>query len=578
MTCHWPVQLFAGALFKENAIRINALKYVNTINLNNRDIPAELVTIEDGVATVPWTRHPYEWPLKESYVSFLASGLFNRSMPYGRYFDVNTVYTPSPRLEPGYPPTYVLSQLQTFYDVEHAALSKNVMLKSLPSDMVVSHSRPSYSIRIIMFTMNRLESFKRLWNSVQRADTIPVQIDIDIFVDYDDDATAADRRRFEMSLYGFVGSTPNTTLHLAKKRKGLKQSILEAWKPETNYEYAIMLVSCRLCPACIPFRRFTKSCVLVQEDDIEVSPLFLRYAKDMIDAYYIRDHADIRLFAISLYAPRYNEVLDDFVSVENAHQPWVHQQPQSWGAVFAPEPWRQFLMWQAEQEKYQTDPIIPDSATNRWNYLVSWKKYLFRYMLLKGAYLIYPNLPDGASLSTNHVESGTNHLNGAFRQSDKDLINSKYLVPLLQSSAHLPDGHFPTPPLDQLQVYSLKHNRLDHREVLMDEAASVTSFDRCTLIVSVTTHPGAVGSVLNHFARKRLVGQIIVEWRRGDNPAVPKAVDGVPITVVPLGARAPRIYPHQDLKYACIVSVRDCTSSLIILRIKTGRLIVPDIS
>lgn len=296
----------------------------------------------------------------------------------------------------------------------------------------------------------------------------------------------------------------------------------------------------------------------MQEDDIEVSPLFLRYAKDMIDAYYIRDHADIRLFAISLYAPRYNEVLDDFVSVDNAHQPWVHQQPQSWGAVFAPEPWRQFLMWQAEQEKYQTDPIIPDSATNRWNHLVSWKKYLFRYMLLKGAYLIYPNLPGGVSLSTNHVESGTNHLNVAFRQSDKDLIDSKYVVPLLQSPAQLPNGRFPTPPLDELQVYSLKHRQLDHREVLMDEAATVTSFDRCTLIMSVSTHPAAVGSVLNQFARKRLVGQIIVEWRRDDEPAVPSSVDGIPVTVAHLGPDAPRIYHHQDLKYACIVNLRDC--------------------
>lgn len=85
----------------------------------------------------------------------------------------------------------------------------------------------------------------------------------------------------------------------------------------------------------------------------------------MVDAYVYRDHADHRLLLISLYNPRYNEAIESFVEVDNGHRPYLYQQPQSWGAVFLPEPWRRFLTYVSQFENGK-DPLVPDSLANRW--------------------------------------------------------------------------------------------------------------------------------------------------------------------------------------------------------------------
>jgi len=85
----------------------------------------------------------------------------------------------------------------------------------------------------------------------------------------------------------------------------------------------------------------------------------------MVEAYVYRDHADHRLFTISLYNLRYNEAIESFVSVDNGHRPYIYQQPQSWGAIFMPEPWRRFTSYVKNFEK-GLDPLVPNSLTNRW--------------------------------------------------------------------------------------------------------------------------------------------------------------------------------------------------------------------
>lgn len=234
--------MFGSALFKQHALRLNALEYVNTINLNNRDIPADMVTIKDGAATVPWTRHPYEWPLNEAYISFLKSGLLDRETPFGRFFTVDTVYPPAPNPMDSYPPSYILEQLQSFYDVQHEALNNNVLLNRIAPSSRGILGHPQYTIRIIMFTMNRLESFERLWHSYQAAHQIPIAITIDVFVDHDAKGTAESRASMKRDVLHITRGTPNITYHFAEQQQGLKKSILRSWNSASNYEFAIMLV------------------------------------------------------------------------------------------------------------------------------------------------------------------------------------------------------------------------------------------------------------------------------------------------------------------------------------------------
>ncbi|KAK4704561.1 hypothetical protein P7C70_g1649, partial [Phenoliferia sp. Uapishka_3] len=534
--------MFGSALFGENAIRINCISYVNSINLNNRDIPADMITYANGVATVPWTRHPYEWPLNEAYISFLKSGLRDRGLSYGFELTVEDAIPPKPRSGNGYSPSYVLDRVSRFYDPAHAALANNVMLSQFTPGQLRSRSSTDFNLRLILFTMNRIDSFERLWSSVEAAlasHPPTVTVIIDIRVDWDRKAEEAARANIKASIIRMAGSRTEVTITFASEAWGLKKSVLESWKPSSNSEYAILL-----------------------EDDIEVSPYFLQYSEAMVRAYVYRDRADHRLFAISLYALRFNEVLDKFVSVKNGNNPWIHQMPQSWGAVFLPEPWRQFLLWQREQQKYGIDPIIPDTNTNRWDHRQSWKKYMFRYMLLKGGYIIYPNLPGGASLSTNHVEKGTNHLTGAFTDANKALIDSKYVVPLWEGrSAEQAFESLPT--LDTLQVFTMKHEKVASVDEFLINADHVGEFDKCTALVAIGENPTMLAPLLEHYTRVKGIGQILIFWNV-DSPEPKEDVYnklGIPTLFINVGTGQESIHerfrPRPEIMYSCIISITD---------------------
>ena len=48
--------------------------------------------------------------------------------------------------------------------------------------------------------------------------------------------------------------------------------------------------------------------------------------------------------------------------------------------------------------------LIPGSAVNEWS--TSWKKFMMELSHLRGYTLLYPNLPNQTSFSTNHLEAG----------------------------------------------------------------------------------------------------------------------------------------------------------------------------
>lgn len=365
------MQMFGPLIFGEHALRLNTLPYNNTVNMDNIPAGQGKTFIKDGLAYVPSSRHPYEYPLNEAYMSFLQSGLRDRSQPWGRQMGIEDVAIPEPWLEEGYSSTWILDRLNDFYDVRHEALSNTRLLRSTPQyelrALAATFPQP-FSFKIILFTKNRLRTFQRCWESVRSA--LPLDDDIDVnvevHVDFDPDMDDDDQLDYDEYLAEMEESIgPATTLQIIRKPvpMGLRASILSSWQPDSNHEFAIFLVSCLSCcrhivsPLTLP--------LLAQEDDIEVSPHFLRYAQKMVEAYVYRDHADHRLFTISLYNLRYNEAIESFVSVDNGHRPYIYQQPQSWGAIFMPEPWRRFISFVAQFDK-GVDPLVPNSLTNRW--------------------------------------------------------------------------------------------------------------------------------------------------------------------------------------------------------------------
>jgi hypothetical protein len=280
-------------------------------------------------------------------------------------------------------------------------------------------SQKRFKVNIVIISNNRLAPLKRLCRSLMASHA---------------------HSRLEMSLtFNLEASSSHDLVDFAEKFKwtrgyktvrkrilqgGLIRAVSEAWYPSSSDEYGLFL-----------------------EDDIEVSPFFtdwIVYAMDMSDM-----HPDPRLVGISLYTPRITETY--FVNgskprfdgnalsaerfKEDRQVPLLMQTPCSWGALYFPLPWRDFLSYLQSRITSETLFEIEGSRTNGWK--ASWKRYLFEYLWAKGCYLLYPNFEDQRSFSTNHMEGGA-HI-GTKENAEAGNKKVDFVVPLFGSTKW--DGH-----------------------------------------------------------------------------------------------------------------------------------------
>ncbi|KAL7342863.1 glycosyl transferase family 64 domain-containing protein [Rhodotorula toruloides] len=531
--------MFGPLIFREHALRLNTLPYDNTVNMDNIPKGQGKTEIRNGLAYVPSSRHPYEYPLNDAYMSFLSSGLRDRQQPWGRTLGPKDVSVPQVWAGGDYEPEWILNRLDEFYDIRHEALSRTRLIQSIPApklELLAARNPPRFAVRIIMFTKNRLRSFQRCWESVRTAFPIEgTDVSVDVHLDYDPAMSKFDRDEYDAYLELLKrdpGPAQSVTVFKSTKEMGLRASILSSWTPRDNHEYAIFL-----------------------EDDIEVSPHFLRYAQNMIDAYVYRDHADHRLSAISLYNIRYNEALESFVSVKNGHRPYIYQQAQSWGAIFLPENWRRFTTY-VKRFPAGKDPLIPDSLTNRWPFAQSWKKYYMRFMAEEGGYVIYPNLPGGQSYSTNYVEVGTN--DKVTQLAAQKIIHAKFRVPLLPREANFHSLQV-YPPLSSLEVYTMQHQALEHVDLFPRGTEHVESFDKCTMIMTVYSRVETFLDRIEHYHTLDRLGQILIVWNNVDYP--PPAISSddynIPVEILKMERNSlnNRFHPWPQIKYSCCETI-----------------------
>lgn len=217
------------------------------------NIPAGqgVTTIKDGLAYVSSSRHPYEYPLNDAYISFLDSGLHNRALRWGRQMTASDVSPPARRSETGYPPSWILGRINEFYNIHHEALSNTRLIQTTSAALLedlTAQYRQQLSFRIIMFTKNRLRSFERCWDSVRSAlpASSKVTVHVDVRVDFDPSMSNAYRRDYDAYLASIAGDLgPASSIEIMRQGDtlGLRTSILTSWYPASNHEFAIFLVS-----------------------------------------------------------------------------------------------------------------------------------------------------------------------------------------------------------------------------------------------------------------------------------------------------------------------------------------------
>lgn len=127
------------------------------------------------------------------------------------------------------------------------------------------------------------------------------------------------------------------------------------------------------------------------------------------------------MFGISLYQQKNLELHPEgrhlfdaratftMARIPHPDTPYLSQIPCSWGALYFPEHWREFHAYLtarlASAVLPLSEPVVPEVRSNRWTR--SWKKYFIELVYLRGYVMLYPNYPNFASLSTNHLEAGS---------------------------------------------------------------------------------------------------------------------------------------------------------------------------
>lgn len=291
-------------------------------------------------------------------------------------------------------------------------------------------------ISINIITQDRATSLARLLKSLKNTfyvgDEVAITFNMDTKVD---DATIKLVNSF---------SWPHGTKTLRRRivPGGLIRAVSESWYPSSDDDFGLLL-----------------------EDDIEVSPYYYLWIKYALLAYHYDPQVSLpELSSISLYTPRLVEVVkerpkwnaSEFFKRIHPNTPYLHQLPCSWGAVFFPKQWREFYVYMNMRftENAKDNPVqIPKSRTNGWQ--ASWKKFLIDMMYLRGYVSLYPNFPNQASFSTNHMEPGA-HI--AAKGNVVKHNKADFEVPLLKQEDFrllLPNGKLPpTSKLPSLNLFN----------------------------------------------------------------------------------------------------------------------------
>ncbi|XP_043703898.1 uncharacterized protein LOC122653989 [Telopea speciosissima] len=313
------------------------------------------------------------------------------------------------------------SNCSTLILLPRSSVSRVLWMADLRSTALPNWNQMRISVSIV--TQNRATSLMRLLKSLSDAYYIGDEISISFSMD-----SKVDEETIRL-VNSFQWPHGHKTLRRRIIQGGLIRAVSESWYPSSNNDFGLLL-----------------------EDDIEVSPYYYLWIKYALLAYHYDPQVSLpELSSISLYTPRLVEVVKerpkwnatDFFKRIHPNTPYLHQLPCSWGALFFPKHWREFYVYMNMRftEDAKKNPVqIPKSRTNGWQ--ASWKKFLIDMMYLRGYVSLYPNFPNQASFSTNHMEPGA-HVSAKDNVVRHD--KADFEVPLLKEDFRglLPGGKLP---------------------------------------------------------------------------------------------------------------------------------------
>lgn len=229
-------------------------------------------------------------------------------------------------------------------------------------------------IAIVVVAYNRIQSLKRLLNSLKKAEYLNHNVTLIISVDKSDNN----------NVYNFASEIewPHGEKKVIKHREnlGLKKHVLKCGDLVSDYDAIIML-----------------------EDDLFVSKSFYLYSLKTLNFY----KEDARIAGISLYSYRVIDFSSQrtFIPLHDGSDVYFMQVPSSWGQLWTRKQWKEFRSWLTihKNKLHEYKDLIPDQAYN-WGDQ-SWKRLFYMYIVKENKYIVYPRI----ALSTNMGEIGTHN-------------------------------------------------------------------------------------------------------------------------------------------------------------------------
>lgn len=228
-------------------------------------------------------------------------------------------------------------------------------------------------IAICVIAYNRIDSLKRLLNSIEKAY-------YDNFVDLIISIDKSETNIVEKYAHQYNWKFGNKKVVTYAENLGLRKHVLKCGELLEIYDALIVL-----------------------EDDISVAPSFYLYANQCVNKFSDNDN----IAGISLYnfPINYQNQLP-FSPLHSDSDVYYMQCAQSWGQVWMKKQWFSFIEWyNKNSDEFYNLTHLPKSIRN-WP-RSSWLKFHTRYCIEENKYFVYPYI----SLSTNNADIGTHYNN-----------------------------------------------------------------------------------------------------------------------------------------------------------------------
>ncbi|PXF47381.1 hypothetical protein BWQ96_02861 [Gracilariopsis chorda] len=248
--------------------------------------------------------------------------------------------------------------------------------------------------RMIVITMDRENSLRRLLRSLEHANYGEDHVDLDIWIDRPKDGSI--HQGVLQASRDIDWKYGTKVIHKRAVNAGLYQQWIYTWNiTEETTEFAVIL-----------------------EDDLELSPAFYQWLR-VARAAYAQD-ADVGAFSLQRHTLRPKQirgVASGNLNIAPEHHVYKYRLLGTWGFAPQRDQWVEFRTWFEDMRARGEKPYVNGLITTGWYKRQEvrgfapnmWSQWWIKFADEKGYFTVTANLPDGTTLCANWREDGLHY-------------------------------------------------------------------------------------------------------------------------------------------------------------------------